>query len=189
MFSHCRFALVAFSFAVVLGQKTFTLTIDNIMRGPNLVGYEPSEPRWSGDDQRIYFQWKQASDAILKPTDTYVVNRDGSGLRRLTEDESKEAPPALGDTSKDKKLTVFARDGDIFVYDRSTLRVRQLTRTADVEANPHLTRDGKRVYFTRANNLYMMALDTGMLEEMTDIRAANAAGGELWDNGQSRALG
>lgn len=39
----------------------FSLTIDNIMRGPGLVGYEPSQARWSGDSGRIYFQWKQAS--------------------------------------------------------------------------------------------------------------------------------
>ena len=39
----------------------FALTIDNIMRGPGLVGYEPTQVRWSGDSQRIYFQWKQAT--------------------------------------------------------------------------------------------------------------------------------
>src|SRR5215472_7318480 len=77
-------------------QKKFDLTIDNIMRGPQLYGYEPSAVRWSGDSQRIYFQWKGASDPPLQPMDTYVVNRDGSGLRKLTEDEAKLAPPVQG---------------------------------------------------------------------------------------------
>jgi hypothetical protein len=58
----------------------FPLTIDNIMRGPQLVGYEPSNIRWSGDGQRVYFQWKQASQKENAPLDTYVANRDGSGL-------------------------------------------------------------------------------------------------------------
>ena len=58
----------------------FALTIDNIMRGPGLYGYEPAGVRWSGDSQHIYFQWKQASDPIDRPMDTYVVGRDGSGL-------------------------------------------------------------------------------------------------------------
>src|ERR1051325_9239839 len=77
-------------------QKKFDLTIDNIMRGPQLYGYEPAAIRWSGDSQRIYFQWKRASDPPQKPNDTYAVNRDGSGLRKLTEDEAKSAPPAQG---------------------------------------------------------------------------------------------
>src|SRR4051812_36810642 len=61
------------------------LTVAEIMRGPGLVGYEPREARWSGDSQRIYFSWKQPSDPVLAEPDTYIVNRDGSGLRKLTD--------------------------------------------------------------------------------------------------------
>ena len=84
--------------------KKFELTIDNIMRGPGLTGYEPSGVRWSPDSQRLYFQWKQWNDPQDKPLDTYVVNRDGSGLRKLSDPESKDAsPPVVGDRSLDKK--------------------------------------------------------------------------------------
>ena len=153
----------------------FELTVDNIMRGPGLVGYEPSQIRWSGDSARIYFQWKQASQPEEAPMDTYVVGRDGSGLRKLPEDEAKQAPPLGGDSTEDKRLTVYARDGDIFVYDAGTGATRQITKTADAEANPRFLRDGKRISFTRANNLYVMSLDAGLIEQITDIRAAGAA--------------
>src|SRR5579864_8435071 len=151
----------------------FALTIDNIMRGPGLYGYEPAQVRWSGDGERIYFQWKQASDPETKDPDTYVVGRDGSGLRKLSEAEAKLAPPAFGDTTLDKKRTVYARDGDILLYDSTSGQTQQITKTADAETNPHFTRDGKRIAFTRANNLYVMSLDNGSLVEMTDIRAAS----------------
>jgi dipeptidyl aminopeptidase/acylaminoacyl peptidase len=165
--------------------NNFALTIDNIMRGSALVGYEPSQVRWSGDSERIYFQWKQATDKEDAPLDTYVVNGDGSGLRKLSGEEARLAPPGGGgrggggeaDTSKDKRLTVFARDGDIFISDNTTGKGRQITKTTDVEANPHFLPDGKRIYFTRSNNLYVMSLDTGLLVEMTDIRAAAPATG------------
>jgi dipeptidyl aminopeptidase/acylaminoacyl peptidase len=171
--------------------NNFALTIDNIMRGAALVGYEPSQVRWSADSQRIYFQWKQPTDKEDAPLDTYVVNRDGSGLRKLSDEEARLAPPGGGgltgmgggrgggaeaDTSKDQRLTVYARDGDIFISDNTTGKGRQITRTTDVEANPHFLPDGKRIYFTRSNNLYVMSLDTGLLVQMTDIRAAAAAG-------------
>src|SRR5947209_1549166 len=67
----------------------FELTIDNIMRGFSLVGNEPRAVHWSPDSQHIYFQWKQASEPREKDFDTYVVNRDGSGLRKLSEEEAK----------------------------------------------------------------------------------------------------
>ncbi|MDQ2949248.1 MAG: prolyl oligopeptidase family serine peptidase, partial [Acidobacteriota bacterium] len=85
-----------------------------------------------------------------------------------------QAPPPAGDTTADKRVTTYARNGDIFTYDSSSGETRQITKTADVESNPHFTRDGKRLCFTRANNLYLMSLENGSLIELTDIRAAGA---------------
>jgi len=172
-------ALAAFIFACLLASQAdpagkFALTIDNIMRGPQLFGYEPSEVRWSGDGERIYFQWKQASDARIKPADTYVVGRDGSGLRKLPDSEAKLAPPAAGDSTRDKKRTVYSRDGDIFLYDAAAGATRQITRTQDAETNPHFTHDEKRVAFTRGNNLYVISLDDGEMADVSDILPAGS---------------
>ena len=167
-----RFTLVLL--ATLLASRAnssgkFALTIDNIMRGPGLYGYEPSEVRWSGDGQQIYFQWKQASDPPIKPADTYVVGRDGSGLRKLSDSEAKLAPPATGDSTRDKKRTAYSRDGDIFFYDAATGATRQITNTDDAETNPHFTRDEKHVAFTRGNNLYAIELATGAMSELSNI--------------------
>src|SRR5712692_1400105 len=155
--------------------KPFELTVDSIMRGPRLVGYPPSGVYWSQDSQRVYFRWKQADEARLKETSLYVVNRDGTGLRRLTDDEAKQAPPANGDLSKDKTMTVFADEGDIFIHDHAKGARRQITKTVDAETNPRFTFDQKRIYFTRQNNLYVMAIDGGAIEQLTDIRIGAAA--------------
>jgi hypothetical protein len=72
--------------------RPFELSVDSIMRGPRLVGYPPTAVYWSRDSQRVYFRWKQADEPRLKETSLYVVNRDGSGLRRLSEDEARQAP-------------------------------------------------------------------------------------------------
>jgi len=167
--------IIVFALSAAPGGK-FALTIDNIMRGPGLYGYEPVAVRWSGDSQRIYFQWKQASDPVNKDPDTYVVGRDGAGLHKLSEEEAKLAPPASGNSTNDKQRTTYARDGDIFVYDATTGQTREITKTAEIESDPHFTHDGRRVAFMRANNLYTMSLDSGALEELTDIRTAAAAG-------------
>src|ERR1041384_6538013 len=150
--------------------KSFSLTVDSIMRGPRLVGYPPSGVYWSQDSQRVYFRWKQADESRLKEMSLYVVNRDGTGLRRLTDEEAKQAPPANGELSKDKSMTVFTDEGDIFIYDHARQTRRQITKTVDAETNPHFTFDQKRLYFTRLNNLYGMSLDGGSIEQLTDIR-------------------
>ncbi len=152
----------------------FELTIDSIMRGPALVGYEPSAVRWSFDSRTLYFQWKRYSDKILAPMDTYAVDRDSANLRKLTDAEIKLLPPASGDTSRDQRLTVYSNSGDLYVYDQTTGKTRRLTDTTDAETNPRFTSDGARVSFTRGGNLFVMALDGGSLVQLTDIRPAGA---------------
>ena len=66
------------------------------------------------------------------------------------------------------------RGGDLFVYNQTTGKTRQITRTTDAEGNPRFLPDGKRISFTRGDNLYVMSLDGGSLVQMTDIRPPGA---------------
>jgi dipeptidyl aminopeptidase/acylaminoacyl peptidase len=164
------FARQARTLAQAPPAKAFELTVDSIMRGPDLVGHVPTGVYWSQDSRRVYFRWKRAGEPRLKETDLYVVNADGTNLRKLTEEEARKSPPAAGELSKDRRLTVFTEEGDVFLYDHERGERRQLTRTVEGESNARFTRDQRSVYFTRASNLYVMSLDGGSLEQLTDIR-------------------
>jgi dipeptidyl aminopeptidase/acylaminoacyl peptidase len=172
----------------------FTLTIDSIMRGNELVGYEPRAVRWSGDNQRIFFQWKQYNDSRDKDYDTYAINSDGTNLKKLSEEEAKNAPPLFGEDSKDKRFTLYTDGGDVYLYDYTTSSRRQITATSDVEANARFSRDQKSITFTRANNLYVMSLESGSLAQLTNIpspaapQVAAGGGGTGFGQGQ-RGLG
>jgi dipeptidyl aminopeptidase/acylaminoacyl peptidase len=167
---------IAASAQQAVPAKKFDLTIDNIMRGPALVGYSPGGVRWSADSKRIYFSWKLASEPRDGETSTYTVNADGSGLRKLSDDEAKLAPPMGGDLSDDKRSTVYTDAGDIFLYNHQTGERRQITKTVEVESNPRFIGDQRRISFTRQNNLYTLSLDEGLLEQMTDIRPVGGGG-------------
>ncbi len=178
-FSLCLFSLLIpspiLSHSSSAQTKKFELTVDSIMRANDLIGYEPSRPYWSQDSQRLYFRWKRAGEARLKEPDLYVVNRDGSGLRKFSEDEAKQAPPAFGELSKDKRLSVFAEEGDVFLYDHAKNERRQIIATVEGENAPRFTADQKHVLFVRQNNLYRMSLEGGALTQLTDIRTGGGA--------------
>src|SRR5689334_18145031 len=80
--------------AVTAGSNpTFELTVDSIMRGPDLVGYPQTGLRWSADSQKLYFEWRKPGEDKAA---TYVVGREGGSPRKLSDDEVKNAPPANG---------------------------------------------------------------------------------------------
>jgi dipeptidyl aminopeptidase/acylaminoacyl peptidase len=144
----------------------FPLTVDSIMRGPKLVGYPQTGLRWSGDSKRLYFEWRRPGD---DETSTWVVAKDGSGLRQLTDDERRSAPPAAGVWDRAHRRALFVDDGDIVVVDSVAGTRRNITRTTGAEANPRWADHETAVTFTRDNNLFLVPLDSGSLRQLTDI--------------------
>ncbi len=155
-----------------------TLTIDTIMRGPSLTGYEPRDLRWAPDGQSVYFGWKQRTDPIEKDYDTYVVGRDGRRLRKLSEEEAKNAPPVRAVWTRDKRRAVFVDDGDVFLWAGG--RRRNLTNTEETESNARFTQDEHHVTFVRDNNLFVVSLDDGTVEQKTYIAGLEEKT-PLWD--------
>src|SRR4051812_39636955 len=73
------------------GGDRFALTVDSIMRGPDLVGYSPENLRWSADSQKLYFDWRKPGE---EEASTYWVPRAGGNPTRLDEAQKKNVPPA-----------------------------------------------------------------------------------------------
>jgi dipeptidyl aminopeptidase/acylaminoacyl peptidase len=148
----------------------FALTIDNIMRGPELVGYPPAGLRWSGDSRRLYFEWRRPGE---EETSTWVVRADGSGLAKLSDEERKLAPPATGGRwDRAHRRVVFADAGDLVLLDTTSGVRRQITRTSDSEGNPRWARGDTHVTFTRAGNLFIVPVageESGILTQLTDV--------------------
>ncbi len=167
--------------AVAAQGQNFDLTIDSIMRGPNLYGYPPEEVRWNPDGAKVYFSWKQWNDPLEKDRDTYVVNRDGSGLRKLSDEEKKDAPPFGGDRTRDRRRIVYVDDGDIYLWDGKR---QAITQTTDVESAPHFKFDEQHVTFVRDNNLFSVSLRDGSTQQLTNIVGSEDKGPNvtLWDD-------
>ena len=113
--------------AAVNDPRPIELTVDSIMRGPDLVGYPPTGLRWSGDSQKLYFDWRKPGE---EKASTYVVGRDGGTPRKLSDDEIKNVPPAAGGRwDKARRRVLFVDGGDIVLVDAMSGTRRQITRT------------------------------------------------------------
>jgi dipeptidyl aminopeptidase/acylaminoacyl peptidase len=152
----------------------FALTVDSIMRGPKLVGYSPSDLRWSGDSKELYFEWRMPDEDEAA---TWVVGRDGGKPRRLSDDERRSAPLANGSWDAARRRILGVDRGDIVVVDTVARTRREVTRTTGNESSPRWAHGGSHVTFVRDNNLFIVPLEgasSGTLVQLTDVSARRA---------------
>src|SRR5688572_25923274 len=158
------------------GTGAMTLTVDSIMRGPALVGTAPTGVRWSRDSSKAYFTWQKAG---TERAATFVVNRDGAGLKQLTEEEGRNLDvPQAGRLDRAGRRLLLAEGGDLVIIDAESCARSLLTRTSVTESNPRWARNDTAVTFQRDGNLYLMSLVAGpgpSMVQLTDIVAAGAA--------------
>jgi dipeptidyl aminopeptidase/acylaminoacyl peptidase len=149
-------------------NEKLALTVDSIMRGPDLVGYAPDNLRWSADSQKLYFEWRKPGE---DEASTYWVSRDGGTPTRLDDAQKKTAPPANGRWDKARKRVVFADRGDIVMLDANGAR-RWITKTTAGEGNPRWVRNDTAVTYVREGNLFVVPVDgagTALVQQLTDV--------------------
>jgi Tol biopolymer transport system component len=135
------------------------LTVDSIMRGPKLVGNPPSNVRWSKDSTKVYFSWQKPGE---ERASTWEVNRDGTGLRQLTEDQARDLPVSpAGRLDRAGRRALSAEGGDVVIRDVASGERRFVTRTSGAETNPRWARNDTAVTFVRDGDLFLMSLDAG----------------------------
>ncbi len=146
------------------------LTVAKIMQNPlQSIGSLPGEEiYWSDDAKNVYFMWNPEhaeSDSL------YVVSRNGGTPRKLSPNERLALPAFGGDVNKAHTRKVYQKNGDIFLLNINTGKVRQLLNTLTNEGNPRFTLDEKGVTFIRDKNLFLLNLKDGNIRQITDFRS------------------
>ena len=127
----------------------FTMRLDGTeLRQVHSTDLRPGGLRPSADGGRFLFQFHyrdvngdgQFSDPDMSAIEIGLLNTDGTGFRRLTEDDFIDALPAWSPDGTKILFTSNRGDGeklDLFVMDTDGQIVRQLTHTPDIhEGDP-----------------------------------------------------
>jgi dipeptidyl aminopeptidase/acylaminoacyl peptidase len=148
---------------------TLELTVDSIMRGPDLIGWPPSALRWSADSRTLFFEWRKPGE---DEASTYAVGRDGGEPRKLSEEEARNAPPASGRWDKARSRALFTDSGDVVIYDARIGRRFHVTKTTGAESNPRWARQDTHVTFVRDGNLFIVPVQgeaAAVITQLTNV--------------------
>jgi len=180
-------------------QAPRRLTVDWIMRGPELVGRTPASVTWSPDGQWIYFRWLPPGSAWDASLAQYRVRAvAGAAPESLSTAQADSLAPLFargGATSPDRRQRVVSVGGDLFLVSQPGGAIRRLTRTPGVnETEPRFDATGQAILFQRDRNLVRFDLGTVTITQLTDIRTGPAPdsappkGQRAFVAGEERAL-
>ena len=152
------------------------LTVAQIMQDPDTwIGAWPSDVHWTDAGDYVYFDWNPQGQF---PADSlYRVRPGDTEPEKVAPAARRALPPRFAGWHADRLAydadfgrRVFARDGDVWLYDLGSDRLQRLTETRERESDPRFSPDGQRVVFARGGELYTLDLGTALVRQRTDLR-------------------
>ncbi|HEX7050024.1 MAG TPA: prolyl oligopeptidase family serine peptidase [Longimicrobiales bacterium] len=148
----------------------FELTLEQVAMDTRWLGVPPREITWSPDGEWIYFRWREDPAPGQEPeTDPwYAANRDGTKVRRVSDEEAARIPSGDIVWSADRRAAAWSRGGTLFFWTRDE-GTRAVLSSADGPGDLSISADGSHVFFA------MRGAGGGGGESGTEARSA-----DLW---------
>lgn len=172
-------------------QPAPRLTLEAIFDSHTFDEVTLRQPHWMKDNVRFSFidKFPGAQTDVLWMHDT----RDGARTPLMKPDDLRPAGadrpvPIAGCTWSpdersillyEKAPTRFSSCGNLSLFDLATSETRPITDTEQPQRNAHFSPDGSRIGVVRADDLYVIALDTGAVTRLTHDASATTYNGRL----------
>jgi dipeptidyl-peptidase-4 len=147
------------------GQEP-TLTIDRIVSKPSITGTAPSSPSWSSDSRQLAFLW---NDSGSPRREIWVVNGDGSGLRRLTSEIEGMGGVEMFVWTPDATELIYLRSGDVWRMSFTNGDGERLTENGGDKSDLAVSPDGFFASFLQNGDLWLFNLRTSALIQATEV--------------------
>lgn len=162
------FLLASLSLQFSYGQQS-SLSVEKIMQDPSWMGTFPSNIRWGGSSETIYFDYNLKND----PSDSlYKIDiRNRKNIVKVSLKEQKEMIPSYGEFNKAKTKKLVIDNGKLVLYDLKKEDEEELLEMGGRISEASFLSDENLVSFNYEDNIYLYDLKNGSLKKLTNIHS------------------
>ncbi len=157
-----------------------SLTVERIFGKPSLLASLPTQIAWRADGSAVSFIRETSVGDTDSTTEAFVLREVPSGKERILcvadtvrvpddlrtgDDDRFSFGPYVWDDSGTR--AVFESHGDLFVLNAGSGHIERVTTTDGKEQDATFSPDGRRLAFTRDNDLYTLDLKTSVEARLT----------------------
>ncbi len=157
------------SFLLLLATSmVLAIDLEEIMKGNDFVGTEPTQIRWSPDGNAIYFFWKKPED---KAPGLY---RYDLRLRKLTavgKEQKEELPPESLLWNKSKTQGIRISGPVLSVYEKGTKKSTPLIEAWEPIQGASWSKDESGLFFMTQTGVYFFSLGKPKFQQLVRFNA------------------
>ncbi|HEY3585752.1 MAG TPA: hypothetical protein VGK85_01305, partial [Myxococcaceae bacterium] len=176
--THLALLLLLSAVPAGAAEAPLPLTLERIVsRRPSLSGTAPAAPIWSPDGKLLAFLW---NDRAMPERQLWVVSRDGSGLRRVTEPRS---PGGVSEVAwlRGKRL-LYVEAGEIRRISTDGGKAEVLAPAAGDRSELTVSPDGRTAAWVEGGDLWTLPMGGGAPVRVTEVAVKGIGrGGGVYD--------
>jgi dienelactone hydrolase len=155
------FYLLFLFFNIAFSQQ---LKLEEIMKGNDFIGHQPSNPRFSFDQEKLFFDWNPNNNL---DSSTYVYTKKGKTTLASKEEELESTLDFI--YNKSQSLCFYIQNKSIYKRNITTKLSEKIFQTSEYISNIQLSFDEDSIYFLMNDNFYQFFLFESKLLQISNF--------------------
>ncbi|MES2589380.1 MAG: prolyl oligopeptidase family serine peptidase [Bacteroidota bacterium] len=151
------------------------LKLEEIMKGNEFVGNQPSNPSWSWDSKRIFFEWNPSNE----PGNSIYFWEKGMKNPQILPDTEYNSTLIADISQNSNKIRYYLKNGALFSFNTSTKKHEKIIQNSKYISNLKVLNSGESVYFQQEGNLFLLKPTNSSLIQLTNFKSGNNTENEV----------
>ena len=166
-----KYFFTAFLFAFTSILSSQNLQLEEIMKGNEFIGQQPSNPRWLVDGKTIYFDWNPKNEIGDK---TYYWQQGFSEPRLLPKTEFNFSEIQFQGQEK-FDIVYYTNQGALFSFNKKTKENKIIYQTTSNINSIQRSVNPNIIYFQQNRNVFQLNVFNFQLLQVTNFKSGTAA--------------